>query len=398
MKRRSIPAILRSLTLAGLCAALLAALPLSTGCGFMAKRAAEKKKKEEEAKKKDDQKEKGVPVDLAEVARGPIEDVIRASNHLEAEQEVRVVSRASNRAVELLVEEGDVVKKDQLLLRLQDDDQKTTYNKALSQLNQGKADFARTEGLFKDDLVSQREFDDAKYRVEQLQLALDEAQRQLDFTEIKAPIAGTIVNRLVKLGDQVSPGQHLFDIIDFDSIVARVYVPEKHLPDLEVDKPARITAQSIGERVFEGSIKRVSPVVDSKSGTIKVTLAVKTEGVLLPGMFVDAEIIADRRPEALLITKRAIVYDNDQMFVFRLGESNRVKRALVVPRLADKDNIEPVDGFEAGDKIVIAGQTGLKDDALVTLPGEEESEEEKKDDMEEVKGDGEKASDTAESK
>ena len=380
MKRRLPPIPFPSFANAVLCALLLAALPLSTGCGFMAKRAAEKKKKEEEKQDQDKKKEKGVPVDLTEVFRGPIEDVIRASNHLEAEQEVRVLSRASNRAVELFVEEGDEVKKDQLLLRLQDEDQTTTYNKALSQLNQAKADFERQEGLFKDDLVSQREFDDVKYRVEQLQLALDEAQRQLDFTGIKAPIAGTIVNRLVKLGDQVSPGQHLFDIIDFDSIVARVYVPEKRLLNLEVGKEARITAQSLGDRVFEGSIKRIAPVVDSKSGTVKVTLGVKTEGVLLPGMFVDAEIIVDRRPEALLITKRAIVYDNDQMFVFRLGESNRVTRVLVEPVLADKEHIEPARGFEVGDRIVIAGQTGLKDDALVTLPGEEvEVEDEAKD-------------------
>ena len=359
-----------------LSALLSIVLFLGAGCGFMAG----KKKAENEKDKKDENKEKGVPVDLAEVVRGPIEDVIKASNHLEAEQEIRVLSRASNRAVELLVEEGDVVKKDQLLLRLQDDDQKTTYDKALSQLNQAKADFKRQEGLFKDDLVSQRDFDDVKYRVEQQQLALDEAQRQLDFTEIKAPISGTIVNRLVKLGDQVSPGQHLFDIIDFESIVARVYVPEKHLTNLRVGKEARITAQSMGERVFEGSIKRIAPVVDSNSGTVKVTLAVKTEGILLPGMFVDAEIIVDRRPTALLITKRAIVYDNDQMFVFRLGESNRVKRVLVTPVLADKDHVEPAGGFEVGDQIVIAGQTGLKDDALVTLPGGEVEDEEKKDD------------------
>ncbi len=373
------------------CAMALVTLPLLTGCGFMGRKAAEQKKKAEEAKgKKEENKERGVPVDVAEVVRGPIEDVIRASNHLEAEQEIRVLARASNRAVELLVEEGDVVQKDQLLLRLQDDDQQTTYDKALSQLNQAKADFNRQEGLFKDELVSQREYDEVKYRVEQLQLALDEAQRQLDFTAIKAPIAGTIVNRLVRLGDQVSPGQHLFDIIDFNSIVARVYVPEKRLPSLEVGKPARISAQSLGERVFEGSIKRIAPVVDSKSGTVKVTLAVKTEGVLLPGMFVDAEIVVDHRPEALLITKRAIVYDSDQMFVFRLGESNRVKRVLVEPVLADKEHVQPAGGFEPGDRIVIAGQTGLKDDALVTLPGEEVEEEDDED------GDGEGESEEAE--
>jgi len=78
------------------------------------------------------------------------------------------------------------------------------------------------------------------------------------------------------------------------------------------------------------------------------------------------------------------------MFVFRLGESNRVKRVLVEPVLADKEHVQPAGGFEPGDRIVIAGQTGLKDDALVTLPGEEVEEEDDED------GDGEGESEEAE--
>ena len=361
----------RSVRKRSLFALLVVVLILGAGCGFQEGMAEIKKN----AAGKKDKKEEGVPVEVATLVRGPIEEVIKASNHLEAEQTVKVFSRASNLLVELLVEEGDLVKKKQVLARLQNDDQKTTCDKALSQLNQAKANFKRTEQMFKGDLVSQRDYDDGKYGLEQLQLAMNEAQRQLDFTEIKAPIAGTITTRLVRLGDQVNPNQHLFDIIDFDSIVALVYVPEKRLSQLEIKKPARITAQSLGDEVFEGFIKRISPVVDSKSGTVKVTLGVKGGGKLRPGMFVDAEIIVSTHPNALLVSKRSIVYDSDQMFVYRLGESNRVARVLVEPVLTDKDHIEPAAGFEAGDQIVIAGQTGLKDGGLVTLPGASEPEE-----------------------
>ncbi|MFT4586503.1 MAG: membrane fusion protein (multidrug efflux system) [Candidatus Binatia bacterium] len=361
----------RSVRKRSLFALLVVVLILGAGCEFQEGMAEMKKN----AAGKKDKKEEGVPVEVATLVRGPIEEVIKASNHLEAEQTVKVFSRASNLLVELLVEEGDLVKKKQVLARLQNDDQQTTCDKALSQLNQAKANFKRTEQMFKGDLVSQRDYDDGKYGLEQLQLAMNEAQRQLDFTEIKAPIAGTITTRLVRLGDQVNPNQHLFDIIDFDSIVALVYVPEKRLSQLEIKKPARITAQSLGDEVFEGFIKRISPVVDSKSGTVKVTLGVKGGGKLRPGMFVDAEIIVSTHPNALLVSKRSIVYDSDQMFVYRLGESNRVARVLVEPVLTDKDHIEPAAGFEAGDQIVIAGQTGLKDGGLVTLPGASEPEE-----------------------
>jgi membrane fusion protein (multidrug efflux system) len=81
--------------------------------------------------------------------------------------------------------------------------------------------------------------------------------------------------------------------------------------------------------------------------------------------------------DALLVPKRALVYDNDQAFVFRLKEKRRVERLRVTPLLEDAENIEPGGGLSAGDQLVVAGQSGLKDGGLVRLPGDPE---EKKDD------------------
>lgn len=385
---RSRHPILTSLTL------LLAILLIGNGCKFDTK-SAEKKKADEKAKKDKKKKERGVPVDVTKIGRGKIEDVIKASNHLEAEQEVRVLSRAANQVVELLVEEGDQVKKDQVLLRLEDTDQRLAYKKTLSQLNQAKSNFARTEKMFKDELVPQKDYDDEKHRLDQLQVSVEEAERQVDFTEIKAPITGTITTRLAKVGDHINSGQHLFDIIDFESIVARVYVPERHLGNLEIDQSVRVIAKSQADKVFEGYVKRIAPIVDKGSGTVKVTVGVRTRGELRPGMYVDAELVVATHPEALLIPKRAIVYGGDQMFVYLLQPKRRVKRALVEPLLSDRDHVEPKEGFNEGDEIIIAGQTGLRDDALVELPGDKVEEDEELDDKDEEKSDGETTSTNA---
>ncbi len=74
--------------------------------------------------------------------------------------------------------------------------------------------------------------------------------------------------------------------------------------------------------------------------------------------------------------KRALVYDNDQMFVFRLGDERRVERIFIQPRLTDKNYVEPSDGLTDGDQIVTAGQAGLKDGALVQLPGDKTDDDE----------------------
>ena len=319
---------------------------------------------------KKDAKDDALPVEVTTLTRGGIEATLRNSTHLEAEEEVKVFARAANRVTGLLVEEGDVVKKDQVLLRLDNDTQKTAFGKAQSSLEKARQEYNREKTLFDQKLISEQVFNNATFELKQLELAFEDAQRGLEYTEVRAPIAGTISQRLVKQGDLVSLNQHLFDIVDFNSMVARIYVPEKSLPDLRLDQPARVTATPFGAREFKGYVKRIAPVVESKTGTVKVTIGFKEIGQLRPGMYVDVELITAKKPDAVLLTKRALLYDGELSYVFRLLPERKVERVLVEPRIADKLNVEPVSGFKEGDQIVIAGQTGLKDGAKVRLPGD----------------------------
>jgi len=326
---------------------------------------------------KDGQKDDAVPVEVTTITRGGIEATLRNSTHLEAEEDVKVFARAANRVTELLVEEGDVVKKDQVLLRLDNDTQKTAQGKAQASLAKARADFEREKALFEQKLVSELVFNNAKYELKQLELAYEDAQRGLEYTEVRAPIAGTISQRLVKYGDLVNLNQHLFDLVDFNSIVARIYLPEKSLPDLRLDQPARVTATPFGAQEFSGYVKRIAPVVEARTGTVKVTIGFKAIGQLRPGMYVDVELVTAKRADAILLTKRALLHDGELSYVFRLRPERKVERVLVETRIADKLNVEPVSGFKEGDQIVIAGQTGLKDGAKVRLPGDPLPEESK---------------------
>ena len=174
---------------------------------------------------------------------------------------------------------------------------------------------------------------------------------------------------MVKVGDQVTVNQHLFDIIDFDSIVARIYVPEKELVRLRVGQVARILAEAAGSSEHRGEVDRIAPRVDPRSGTVKVTVAMPPSEGLLPGMYVTVELITEIHEDAVLVPKKALVYDAEQLFVFRLKDDNSVQRLLIRPALEDRDNIEPAGVLEAGDQIVIAGQASLKDGSQVRLVG-----------------------------
>ncbi len=308
-----------------------------------------------------------VPVEVAVITRGPLEKVLRASATLEAEAQVRVHAEAARRVTAVLVEEGDHVAAGDLLLRLQDDEQQSALAQAETQLAKLESEYQRQKRLHADGLTSDRAYTDARYAFEQQRLAVDDAARALSYTEVRAPIGGTITQRFVRLGDQVQVGQELFEIIDFESLVARVYVPERHLPELRQGLDARVRARVAADAPVRGSVLRISPIVDPSSGTIKITVAVGAQGALRPGMFVDVGIVTAVNDAALLVPKRALVYENDLTFVYRLTGEDTVERVRVEPVLSDTDNVEPRAGFEAGQRVVVAGQAGLKEGARVEV-------------------------------
>ena len=317
-------------------------------------------------------KEEAVPVEVAELELGGIESVLRFSSNLEAEEKVRVFSQAKRLVTDLLVEEGDRVRKDQVLLRLQDDEQRSALAKTKSQLDKAQREFERQKRLFAQDLISEKVYNDATYELAQLQIAHEDAERELGYTQVRAPIGGTVTGRMVNLGDQVQIGQELFDIVDFESIVALVYVPEKHLSELRPGLTARLSAQITGGDDYLGRVERISPIVDPRSGTVKVTINVGGQTGLRPGMYVDVSLVTATREDAVLVPKRALVYDNEQIFVYRVTGESRAERVFIETALTDKFYVEPREGLVKGDRVVVAGQAGLKDGALVKLAGQEE--------------------------
>lgn len=325
----------------------------------------------ESAEAKDDatseaKEETAVPIEISVVARGPIESVIRSTATLEAEEQVLVFAEAARRVTEIAVEEGARVEKGAMLLRLQDAEQRSAVSKAQTLLDQAQREWERQEKLFEQKLTTEKAFNDALASLEQRRLEVADAERELGYTQVRAPIAGTVTRRFVKLGDQVNPGTQLFEIIDFESLQALIYVPEKDIAQLAVGQPVRITAPAVSDRVYQASVQRVSPIVDARTGTVKVTVDVGGQGGLRPGLYVDVALVTEVRPDAVLVPKRALVYENDQVLAFRVrGET--VERLSLLPAMSDRENVMPAMGVAVGDTLVTAGQAGLKDGSRVKI-------------------------------
>ena len=309
------------------------------------------------------------PVEVATLARGSMEAILRYSADLEAEKSVPVHSQSPQlrRVVQLLVEEGQRVSRGQLLAKLQDDEQRHGMARVQGQITKARADFQRQERLFEQKLISEQVYTEARHNLEQLEIELADVRQAWEYTEVRAPIAGTVTVRRVKAGDAVTMDLPIFEIVDFETLVARVYVPERELGRVRPGQVARITSQAMPGVVIQGTVDRVAPVVDPKSGTIKVTVAVPHAEGLRPGMFLDVQLVTDVRQDALLVPKRALLTDHDQAWVYRLKDDDTVERLLVHPTLEDARHVEVREGLAPGDRLVVAGQAGLKAGAKVRV-------------------------------
>ncbi|MEZ5276585.1 MAG: efflux RND transporter periplasmic adaptor subunit [Opitutaceae bacterium] len=316
---------------------------------------------------KTDEKKEAVPVEVAEARIGDISSYLLYNSTLETEGAVEIYPQISGLIRELLVEEGDRVDAGDVLLRLDDDELRVAAKEAEVTLERLESTFKRTQDLSERGMINEQDFESARFDLAQARLRLESAQLRLDQTIIRAPVAGVITERAVQIGARVAPATMLFGMMRLDEMIARVYVPGRHLTSVQVGQTAELSSDFLPDVKFEGWIKRISPVVDPRSGTFKVTIGVKAlADQAPPGLFVAVKIITDTHLDAVLVPKEAVVYEGGERFVFSVKEGIAQKQKLE-GGYDNTTSVEAVAGIEKGTQIIVLGQNGLKDGTPVRV-------------------------------
>jgi len=315
-----------------------------------------------------------IPVEVTAVGTGEISSFILLSSNLETEVQADVYARAQGVVEKILTEEGRYIAKDSVMLKLEAREYEIAVNKARVEYEKQLSIYNRQQVMFDEKLLSQEEFDQVKYTMESAKYTLEDAQLRLDYMSITSPISGWVGERLTKIGARVQPSDKLFSVVNKTQVIAVVYVPEKNINELKMSQPAIVTSENLKGEPFEARIKRISPVVDPSSGTFKVTVGVKNrDQKLKPGMFVNVHLIIDTHKEATLVPKTAVVYENEYMNVFVVRDSIATKIRLE-PGFQDSEKIEALnDTLLPDDKVIVVGQSGMKDKTKVRIVAEREN-------------------------
>lgn len=313
--------------------------------------------------------EAAVPVKTAAAMRGDISSYIQTHARLEAERWVGVVARTQGMVERLLVEEGDRVSEGDVLVRLDKVELSLRVQQAEVVLEQARATHQRRKTLFERQLVSEEEYEGAKNQLANAEVSLTEQRLNLAYADIKAPIAGVVMQRQIELGDLVRQNDEVFVVADLDPLLARIRVPEKRMGQVRSGQRATITIDAGQDETFNAQVRMINPGVDPQSGTVKVTLEVPSQGrQLKPGMFATVRLITELHRGALIIPKKALVLETDDDDVFVINGDKAIRTPIQIG-FTDGDRVEVVSGLNDGDLVITVGQDGLKDGAAVRAAG-----------------------------
>ncbi|MCP4149573.1 MAG: efflux RND transporter periplasmic adaptor subunit [bacterium] len=353
MKRLSYKIILIALS--------LVALLVLNNCSSYSYSQDEKKEKEEVR----------TPVEVAKVTKGAITATYSGTATLEAEAEAVIVAKISGVVKKIFTEEGDMVKKGEALAKLEDEQLTLELSQAETTLKKLSNEFKRKEALFKDKIISKDAYEQAKYDLQNQDASVGLARLKLAYSTIRAPFAGIVSQRSIKVGNMVQMNQATFTITGSNPLLAVLHVPEREMSKLKKDYPAHINADAVTGETFKGKILRISPVVDAGTGTFKVTVAIHDKTLRLkPGMFTRVQVTYDTHENTLLVPKDTILSEDGKSYVFRVSlkaDTGEAKKVEVTTGYRNALHVEVVSGLKDDDTLVTTGLSTLKDNAKVKV-------------------------------
>ncbi len=320
-------------------------------------------------KKEESEKDKIIiNVEASESFKGNSIATFRSTAILEADKAATITTKTSGIILDLLVEEGDFVQKDDVLLVLESDEQELSLKSAKANYDKSLNNYQRAQQLISKGLTNKEQLDNLKYETESLKSALEQARMNLSFTQVKAPFDGVVVKRMVKIGNLIQNATPVYEIIDFDSLQAKIDVPEHQWSIMKPGLPVDFQFDAIPGEKIKGEVIRVSPIIDANSGTFQVTVAVdNSEMKLRPGLFAKANIIFDEKQDVVLVDKDAIIREDELSFVYVIAEENKINKVQVELGYEMQDSFEIKSGLVAKQKVVTTGKNNLTPDTVINV-------------------------------
>jgi RND family efflux transporter MFP subunit len=346
------------------------------------------------ARSKDASLAQAVPVETATVAVGDLEEMALLTGNIQPIQSVQVIAKVRGRIAEVYKAIGDSVGAGEALAQIDPTDYALDVKRlegivaqARANFEQAERDAARSQSLFKDNVISTQALQSALSmekvsagRVKEGEAALEMARRRLADTSVTSPIDGTVSQRYVDVGTMVETqimgtrqSVALYEVQNLSKVKLTAGISENDLPRAMIGQRAKIALRALPGRTFEGVLTHFSPSLAEGTRRAEAEIEIENpEQILKPGMFATASLVLERHVGVTLIPKLAVVERDGKKVVFVVKGD---KARMTPVSLGGSDDLHAIvsSGLTPGDRLIVRGQTVVEDGTPIRTDGDHES-------------------------
>lgn len=305
------------------------------------------------------------------------ESRLTAVGSLDAVQGVTVTAEVTGKVVRIAFEPGSRVEAGDLLVQQDISAETAQLRSAEATADLARINFERYKKLLPEKVISQADFDNSKAQLTQAQAQVDNIRAVIAKKTIRAPFAGRLGIRMINLGQVINDGQPIVTLQSLDPIFVNFLLPQQQLAQIRTGLEVRVTSDALPDRVIDGKITAINPVVDAATRNIRVQATLSNpDEQLRPGMYANVAVVLPAKEEVLTIPATAVLYApySDSVFVIedKKGEDGSpagktVRQQFI--RIGEKrgDFIAVISGLDADETVVSTGVFKLRNGQSVVV-------------------------------
>lgn len=301
---------------------------------------------------------KDVTVNFIYPKKELITDKIELPSTIKSNEKVDITSTVSEKIQEISFIEGISVKKDEILVILNNYEETAILKQFEAELKEAEINYQRALSLSQKGNISQSVLDNRLTEKIRLTGKVDEIKAKINDLVLKAPFDGTIGLRNYSVGAFIKPGDVITTIYDFKTLKVEASVPEAYVGKIKIGDTVKIKV-NYSDIVYSGEVYVIDPYVDDKTRTFKIISKIENKKELKPGMMAK-KILYFESKESIVVPESSIIPVDNQTFIYVISNENIIKKVEVFTGKRLDGKVEIKKGLKSSDKIVFEGINKLK--------------------------------------
>ncbi|MGV3706624.1 MAG: efflux RND transporter periplasmic adaptor subunit [Arcticibacter sp.] len=310
-----------------------------------------------------------IPVVTQPVSTMSSSTPLSLSGNVEGNTTVRLGFMVAGKINFIAAQEGQNVKKGQLLSSLDPSSYQIAKAQADIQVSQVTDEYNRVKLMYERNSVSQSDFNKVNFTLQQARQQQKLHAKNLADTRLYSPISGVLLKKMAETGEIVGVGTPLFVVSDISRVKVNAFIPETELKHVKLGDQTKVYISSL-DKTFTGKVTEIGSAAEATSRAFAVKVDLANPGLLIrPGMIAELRIEKGSTSQMITLPAEAVLHDTDnQTYVF-IADNKQMKaykRNVTVGQLID-NQIEVTAGIREGELIVTGGQQKLTDGASISL-------------------------------